>query len=128
MVNFFSYFITCSNVSSITDVIGKNISQLAQMSHFLCNIVGTNVPFPFNIFFSCSAYQPYSQCGWSQQCGDRSQLRRHQLVSYFLNQIFETFHYYFKDRNPVAFILAQRQPPNFPQNTLLLSQNFFFLN
>ena len=36
MINFFSYFITCSNVSSITDVIGRSSPILEGALYNIC--------------------------------------------------------------------------------------------
>jgi len=65
MINFFSYFITCSNVSSITDVIGRSSPILEGAFQYL----------------SCSTYQPREGGCRNRLRGYRSQLRRHQCVS-----------------------------------------------
>ena len=65
MINFFSYFITCSNVSSITDVIGRSSPILEGAFQYL----------------SCSTYQPREGGCGNRLRGYRSQLRRHQCVS-----------------------------------------------
>ena len=65
MINFFSYFITCSNVSSITDVIGRPSRILEGALQYL----------------SCSTYQPREGGCGNRLRGYRSQLRRHQCVS-----------------------------------------------
>ena len=65
MINFFSYFITCSNVSSITDVIGRPSRILEGAFQYL----------------SCSTYQPREGGCGNRLRGYRSQLRRHQCVS-----------------------------------------------
>ena len=65
MINFFSYFITCSNVSSLNDVIGRQAT-------ILWNEKWT---------FLLSTYQPREGGGWHRLCGHRGQLRRHQCVS-----------------------------------------------
>ena len=65
MINFFSYFITCSNVSSLNDVIGRQATILWNEKWL----------------FLLSTYQPREGGGWHRLCGHRGQLRRHQCVS-----------------------------------------------